>query len=89
MQLQGEAIKRWDAIGANMVRLAAVDLQVVSQPGQMVGSVSGNTIFTDPTVAGHGWFINSSLRDDSEFETPGNQGELNRMDLLTVVMHAE
>ena len=25
--------------------------------------------------------------DDSEFTTPGNQGEQNRMDLLTVVMH--
>jgi len=81
------AIRRWDASGVDTSALANVGIQIETLPGQEVGRVSGNTIILDPTAAGHGWFIDSSVRDDSEFATPGNQGELNRMDLLTVVMH--
>ncbi len=82
-----EAIKRWDAIGSDTVGLATADIQIASLAGPIVGRVTGNTIFIDPTASGHGWFIDASPWDDSEFETPGNQGELNRLDLLTVVMH--
>jgi hypothetical protein len=31
--------------------------------------------------------VDSTPWDDSEFTTPGNQGEQNRMDLLTVLAH--
>ncbi|HMC66555.1 MAG TPA: matrixin family metalloprotease [Gemmataceae bacterium] len=38
-------------------------------------------------AAGYGCFIDATPADDSEFTTPGNQGEQNRMDLLTVLEH--
>src|SRR5262249_23479689 len=38
-------------------------------------------------AAGWGWFVDRTPRDDSEFTTPGDQGEQNHMDLLTVLMH--
>ena len=38
-------------------------------------------------AAGWGWFVDATPTDDSEFTTLGNQGELNRMDLLTVLEH--
>src|SRR5262249_13350111 len=34
-----------------------------------------------------GWFVDPTPWNDSEFTTPGNQGEQNRMDLLTVLEH--
>jgi len=48
---------------------------------------SGNTIYLDVNAAGWGWFLDATPHDDSEFTTPGNQGEQNHMDLLTVLMH--
>jgi hypothetical protein len=41
----------------------------------------------NPSAAGWGWFVDPTPRHDSEFTTPGNQGEQNRMDLLTVLEH--
>ena len=41
----------------------------------------------DTNAAGWGWFVDATPRDDSEFTTPGNQGEQHRMDLLTALMH--
>jgi hypothetical protein len=38
-------------------------------------------------AAGWGWFDDPTPWDDSEFTTPGNQGEQRRMDLLTVLAH--
>ena len=48
---------------------------------------SGNTIYLDINAAGWGWFVDRTPRNDSEFTRPGNQGEQNRMDLLTVLEH--
>jgi hypothetical protein len=36
---------------------------------------------------GHGWFVDPTPNDDDEFTEPGDQGEAERMDLLTAVMH--
>jgi hypothetical protein len=41
----------------------------------------------DDNAAGWGWFVDPTPHNDSEFTTPGNQGERNRMDLLTVIEH--
>ena len=38
-------------------------------------------------AAGWGWFADRTPWDDSEFITPGDQGEQKRMDLLTVLAH--
>ena len=48
---------------------------------------SGNTITLDDNAAGWGWFVDATPKNDSEFTKAGNQGEKNRMDLLTVVTH--
>ena len=85
--LLSEAIKRWDAVGANTVVLATAEIQIAPLPGRIVGRMAGNAIFIDPTASGHGWFIDPSPRGDSEFEMPGDQGELYRLDLLTVITH--
>ena len=55
--------------------------------GTTLGLASGNTIWLDENAAGWGWFVDSTPWDDAEFTAPGNQGEQNRIDLLTVVMH--
>jgi len=43
---------------------------------------SGHTIWIDQNAAGWGWFVDATPGDDSEFTTPGNQGEQRRIDLL-------
>ena len=45
------------------------------------------TLWLDDNAAGWGWFVDSTPGDDSEFTTPGNQGEQDRMDLLTALDH--
>src|SRR5262249_59995115 len=50
-------------------------------------AAAGGVIWLDDNAAGWGWFIDPTPRDDSEFTTPGNQGEQGRMDLLTVLEH--
>ncbi len=44
-------------------------------------------IWLDANAAGWGWFIDPAPWKDSEFTTPGNQGEMDRMDLLTVLLN--
>src|SRR5438034_6654684 len=39
------------------------------------------------SAASWGWFVDKTPHTDAEFTTPGNQGEQNRMDLLTVLEH--
>ncbi len=56
-------------------------------PGDTLGFASGNTIYLDTNAAGWGGFIDATPMDDSEFQLRGNQGEQDRMDLVTVVMH--
>ena len=55
--------------------------------GTALGLASGNTIWLDGNAAGWGWFVDPTAWNDSEFTTPGDQGEQNRMDLLTVLAH--
>jgi probable HAF family extracellular repeat protein len=40
-----------------------------------------------PNAAGWGWFVDPTPADDSEFTTPGDQGEQNRIGLLSVLGH--
>src|SRR5262249_25642339 len=44
-------------------------------------------VWLDDNAAGWGWFVDPTPGDDSEFTSPGNQGEQRRMDLLTVLEH--
>ena len=68
-------------------RLHGIDIRIADLGGTTLGLASGNTIWLDDNAAGWGWFVDPTPWDDSEFTTPGNQGEQNRMDLLSAVMH--
>ena len=48
---------------------------------------AGYTTWLDDNAAAWGWYVDTTPMDDSEFTTPGNQGEQGRMDLLTVLAH--
>ena len=85
--LISEAIARWAAAGVNTSMLGNIQVAVADLPGQELGLASGHTIWLDSNAAGWGWFVDRTPRSDSEFTTPGNQGEQHRMDLLTVLEH--
>ena len=62
----------------------------------MLAQTDGDTITLDSDAAGHGWFIDGFLSDDSEFRIRQDDGALaaspnseafGRMDLLTVITH--
>jgi len=94
------AIERWTQIlGAGDTRLAALDSLVVNIAdlgGDALGDTLGSTITLDVDAAGHGWFVDLTPLDDSEFAVsaeastltalPGS-GAVARMDLVTVLMH--
>ena len=95
-----EAIQRWSLSGlvddASLRQLNDVNFQITDLEGLMLGKATDTTAFIDNTAAGHGWFIDATPWDDSEFDIddPVNNamvastGEANgRMDLLTAVMH--
>jgi len=81
------ASSRWAALGGDSAQMAAVQLRIADLPGLLLGTASGNVITLDRDAAGWGWFVDLTPLNDSEFALPGNQGEQNRIDLLSVVMH--
>jgi hypothetical protein len=85
--LLAEALARWQAAGVDTTALGNVQVQIVNLGGTTLGMASGNTITLDDNAAGWGWFVDPTPANDSEFTTPGNQGEQGRMDLLTVLEH--
>lgn len=86
-RLLAEAIARWAAAAVDVNSLGSVDIRIADLGGTTLGLASGNTIWLDDNAAGWGWYVDRTPRNDSEFTRRGNQGEQNRMDLLTVLMH--
>jgi hypothetical protein len=82
-----EALRRWQAAGADTSDLGNIQIQIANLGGATLGLAAGHTIWLDDNAAGWGWFVDPTPGDDSEFYRPGNQGEKNRMDLLTVIAH--
>jgi hypothetical protein len=93
-----EAKSRWQATGlssAELARLDAAEFRLFDLPEGVAGSALNTTIYLDRTAAGHGWFVDSTPADDSEFELALSSQEritisgtaADRLDLLTVVMH--
>src|SRR5262249_29879630 len=82
-----EAICRWQAAGADPAALAGIEVRIADLGGTTLGLASGHTIWLDDNAAGWGWFVDPTPHDDREFTTPGDQGQQNRIDLLTVLMH--
>jgi hypothetical protein len=86
-----EAVARWSvALGdpAAVERLQAVRVEILNLPGATLGLASGAVVFLDADGAGHGWFIDPTPWDDSEF-APARAGgpAAGRADLLTVMAH--
>jgi Matrixin len=69
------------------MNLSDIVVVVEDLPGNVLGTAAGNVITLDSNAAGWGWFVDRTPRSDREFTRPGNQGERNRMDLLTVLTH--
>ncbi len=75
--------------------LRRVELLIADLPGTLLGIVWANTVYFDSNVAGFGWFIDPTRGLDEEFELVDSSSELHtidasivdRMDLLTVVLH--
>lgn len=82
-----EAVRRYQSAGVNISALNTLDYRITDFGGTTLGLAAGNTILIDADAAGWGWFVDPTPWEDSEFTTPGDQGEQNRMDLLTVIMH--
>jgi DNA-binding beta-propeller fold protein YncE len=81
-----EAMARWQAAAATS-GFGSIRIQIANFGGNTLGLASGHTIWLDDNAAGWGWFVDPTPLDDSEFTTPGNQGEQHRMDLLSALMH--
>lgn len=82
-----EAIARWTAAGlsANQIAtLQGVDIQAAALGSGLLGVTIGNHIRIDDNGADFGWFIDSTIGDDAEFN---GGSSVNGVDLLTVVMH--
>jgi hypothetical protein len=85
-----EAVARWAAAGVDEAALAVLggyEIRIADLPGGVLGATTTDAIWLDADAAGHGWFIDLTPADDSEFLLPGDQGEQGRVDLLTVVAH--
>jgi hypothetical protein len=85
--LLAEALHRWEIAGIDVSALHGIDVRVADLGGMTLGLAAGHTIWLDDNAAGWGWFVDKTPSNDSEFTRPGNQGELHRMDLLTVLEH--
>jgi hypothetical protein len=85
--LLDEAVARWQAAGVDPLGLATLEVRIADLPGATLGLASGSTIWLDVNAAGWGWFLDPTPSDDREFTIPGDQGEQDRMDLLTVLAH--
>jgi membrane-associated phospholipid phosphatase len=85
--LLAEALARWQAAGVITTALQGINVRIADLGGLTLGQASGGVIWLDDNAAGWGWFVDPTPRNDSEFTTPGNQGEQGRMDLLTVLEH--
>ena len=80
-----EALARWQAAGVDTSALHGIDVRIADLGGLTLGEAADGVIWLDDNAAGWGWFVDRTPRNDSEFTRPGNQGEQNRMDLLTVL----
>ncbi len=90
-----EALHRWEQLVGDSTALQGVTFQISNtQDADDLGETYGSTVIINPTAAGHGWFVDPTPADDTEFVASAT-GELlatsgsaaGRMDLLTVVMH--
>jgi membrane-associated phospholipid phosphatase len=85
--LLAAALARWRAAGVDTSGLGHIQVRIADLGGDTLGQAVPGGIRLDDNAAGWGWFVDRTPRNDSEFTRPGDQGEQNRMDLLTVLEH--
>src|SRR5207253_9991665 len=96
--IEQEAIRLWVAAGARPGSFKNVNIQIVDLPGSGLGLTAADTIWLDKDAAGHGWFIDPTPNDSSEFRAPigtelipfyagQSSPAYGKVDLLTVVAH--
>ncbi len=91
------AIQRWADAGASDAQLAAMratSFSIAEMSGLYLGSSSAGNVTVDSDGAGHGWFLDTTPGEDSEYHGSGTRlaadaggDAAGRMDLLTVLMH--
>ncbi len=80
---------------APSIDLSNVTIQITDLPGLTLGAYADHVIQIDKDAAGHGWFIDETPEDDTEFRHRSSDGlramlnsdAFGRMDLLTVLIH--
>lgn len=96
-----EAVRRWRIAGVSDATLrdalGNVQFVIADLPGSHLGGATADgRILIDVNAAGHGWFVDPTPRDDSEFRPHAGRSQLrasresaaiDNADLLTVVMH--
>jgi hypothetical protein len=87
--LLAEALGRWQATGTDTSARHGVEVRIADLSGLTLGKAVGNTIWLDENAAGGGSYVDATPRDDSEFTTPGDQGEQGQIDLLRTVLEHE
>ncbi len=92
------AISRWQVVGISDDQLATLrraHVTISDLPSDAIGRVVGGSIVLDHDAAGHGWFVDSTPSDSSEFllDAASNQftaddpSSLARVDLVTALIH--
>ncbi|MCE5268513.1 MAG: M36 family metallopeptidase [Planctomycetaceae bacterium] len=91
------AVTRWALVGvpaAIISEVKNVQFAVAELPGAELGMAFPNRVMIDSDAAGHGWFIDQTPLLDEEFRYDSAASQrsidpaaLDRIDLLTVVMH--
>jgi hypothetical protein len=86
-----EAVARWQTLlsdQADVRRLQNATIQIMDLPGTTLGLATSTVIWIDVDGAGHGWFVDSTPWDDSEFSPEtADASAAARVDLLTVLAH--
>ena len=71
--------------------LAAAEVTVADLPGLVLARNNGTQIEIDRDAAGHGWFVDNTPAEDSEFDANGRaltgSGADSDIDLMTALMH--
>jgi hypothetical protein len=85
--VEEEAIRLWEATGADPASFKRVDVKIVDLPASGLGLTAADTIWIDKDAAGHGWYIGPTLADNSAFPAGPGSPAYGHVDLLTVVAH--
>jgi hypothetical protein len=85
--LPAEAPTGWQAAGADASAPSGIDARTADLPGAALVQASASTI--GPGLNGAGWGSFTEPTPDSDFTTPGTEGERGRTEPLSVLAHEQ